>query len=79
VGNPQRRKPCCSGELHDIDVCRIDIGRYEAVFFPETYRRTARTLFKAKGPFIIRGRVESDLGAINLTTENVILIDKQSL
>ena len=49
-------------------------GRFEAVFFPDTYRRTARTLFKAKGPFIIRGRIESDLGAINLTTENVLLI-----
>jgi DNA polymerase III alpha subunit len=49
-------------------------GRYEAVFFPDAYRRTARALFKAKGPFIISGRVESDLGAINLTTENIQLI-----
>jgi DNA polymerase III alpha subunit len=49
-------------------------GRYEAIFFPDTYRRTASTLFKAKGPFLIKGRVESDLGAVNLTAEKVLLI-----
>jgi len=50
-------------------------GRYEAVFFPDTYRRTARTLFRAKGPFIIKGRVESDLGAVNLTAEDILLVN----
>ena len=51
-------------------------GRYEAVYFPDTYRRTARTLLKAKGPFIISGRVESDLGAVNLTAENIQFISE---
>jgi DNA-directed DNA polymerase III PolC len=49
-------------------------GRYEAIFFPDTYRRTARTLFKAKGPFIIKGRVESDLGAANMSVDRLSLI-----
>jgi DNA-directed DNA polymerase III PolC len=49
-------------------------GRYEAIFFPDTYRRTARTLFRAKGPFLITGRVESDLGAVKLSAEKVLFI-----
>lgn len=50
-----------------------------AVFFPDTFRRTARTLFKAKGPFIISGCVESDLGAVALTAEDIVLVSEESI
>ncbi|MBN2184035.1 MAG: DNA polymerase III subunit alpha [Candidatus Krumholzibacteriota bacterium] len=42
------------------------LGRFEAVFFPETYRRTAGELIRGRGPFHIRGRVESELGVESL-------------
>jgi error-prone DNA polymerase len=50
-------------------------GRFEATFFPKTYRRTARTLARGPGPFLIRGRVESELGVESLVAERVILLE----
>ena len=50
-------------------------GRFEAIFFPRVYRRVARELFRAKGPYHIRGRVESDLGAVSVVASGVELID----
>ncbi|MBN2071044.1 MAG: DNA polymerase III subunit alpha [Candidatus Krumholzibacteriota bacterium] len=41
-------------------------GRFEAVFFPEVYRRTAKELVRGRGPFHIRGRVETELGVESL-------------
>jgi error-prone DNA polymerase len=49
-------------------------GRFEATFFPETYRRTARELARGPGPFLIRGRIESELGVESLVAENVVLV-----
>ncbi len=50
-------------------------GRYEATFFPRVYRRAARELFRAGGPFLVRGRVESELGVENLVASGVQLIN----
>jgi error-prone DNA polymerase len=50
-------------------------GRFEATFFPEAYRRAARTLFRAPGPFLVRGRVESELGVESLVADEVALLD----
>ncbi|MDD4857776.1 MAG: DNA polymerase III subunit alpha, partial [Candidatus Krumholzibacteria bacterium] len=47
-------------------------GRFEATFFPEAYRRAARVLARGPGPFLIRGRVESELGVESLTADEVI-------
>ena len=46
-------------------------GRFEAIFFPEVYRRVARELFRARGPYHIRGRVESDLGAVSVVARDI--------
>jgi error-prone DNA polymerase len=53
-------------------------GRFEATFFPAAYRRAARTLFRGPGPFLIRGRVECELGVESLVAESVVHLDGQS-
>jgi DNA polymerase III alpha subunit len=47
-------------------------GRFEATFFPKAYQRAARTLFRGPGPFLVRGRVESELGVESLVAECVM-------
>ena len=49
-------------------------GRFEATFFPEAYRRAARVLVRSPGPFLIRGRVESELGVESLVAESLSLV-----
>jgi error-prone DNA polymerase len=49
-------------------------GRFEAIFFPKVYRRVAKELFRARGPYHIRGRVESDLGAVSVVAEDAELL-----
>lgn len=49
-------------------------GRFEATFFPEAYRSAARSLVRAPGPFLIHGRVESELGVESLVAESVSMI-----
>ena len=49
-------------------------GRFEAIFFPKVYRRVAAELFRARGPYHIRGRVESDLGAVSVVARDVTLL-----
>jgi error-prone DNA polymerase len=51
-------------------------GRFEATFFPAAYRRAARTLFRGPGPFLVRGRVESELGVESLVAESVMLVEE---
>jgi DNA polymerase III alpha subunit len=51
-------------------------GRFEAIFFPKVYRRVARELFRARGPYHIRGRVESDLGALSVVARDIELLGK---
>ncbi|MCX5753727.1 MAG: DNA polymerase III subunit alpha [Candidatus Krumholzibacteria bacterium] len=49
-------------------------GRFEATFFPEAYRRAASALIRGPGPFLIRGRVESELGVESLVAESLSLV-----
>ena len=49
-------------------------GRFEAIFFPRVYRRVAKELFRARGPYHIRGRVDSDLGAVSVIAEDAVLV-----
>ena len=49
-------------------------GRFEAIFFPKVYRRVARELFRARGPYHIHGRVESDLGAVSVVARDVTFL-----
>ena len=48
---------------------------YETVFFPETYRKFCRMLSNAR-PYLLRGLVEEDFGAISLTVNHVEFLDK---
>ena len=48
---------------------------YETVFFPETYRKFCRMLSNAR-PYLLRGLVEEDFGAISLTVSHVEFLDK---
>jgi DNA polymerase III alpha subunit len=49
-------------------------GRFEAILFPEVYRRTAAELVRGRGPFLIGGRVESELGVESLVACDVRLV-----
>jgi len=51
-----------------------ECGRFEATFFPEAYRRSARLLFRRPGPFLVRGRVESELGVESLVADKVVML-----
>jgi error-prone DNA polymerase len=49
-------------------------GRFETVFFPEVYRRTARVLGRGPGPFVVGGRVESELGVESLIARELCIV-----
>ena len=48
---------------------------YETVFFPEVYRKFCRMLSNAR-PYLLRGVVEEDFGAISLTVKHIEYLDK---
>jgi error-prone DNA polymerase len=48
---------------------------YETTFFPRAYERFSRMLGYHR-PYLLRGRVEEDYGAISLTVEDVALLEK---
>jgi len=48
---------------------------YETVFFPEVYRKFCRMLSNAR-PYLLRGLVEEDYGAISLTVKHIEFLDK---
>jgi DNA polymerase III alpha subunit len=49
-------------------------GRFEATFFPKAYCATAPALVRGPGPFLIHGRVESELGVESLVAERLSLV-----
>jgi len=51
---------------------------YETVFFPEVYRKFCRMLSNAR-PYLLRGLVEEDFGAISLTVSHIEFLDKVSI
>ena len=48
---------------------------YETTFFPRAYERFCRMLTTAR-PYLLRGRVEEDFGAVTLTVEEVRFLDR---
>ena len=48
---------------------------YETVFFPKVYRKFCRMLSNAR-PYLLRGLVEEDFGAISLTVRHIEFLDK---
>ena len=51
---------------------------YETVFFPEVYRRFCRMLNNVR-PYLLRGLVEEDYGAISLTVKRIEFLDKVNI
>ena len=49
-------------------------GLIETVLFPDVYRERGHVLFD-QGPFIFRGKVEEDFGAITLTVTHLDRVD----
>ena len=48
---------------------------YETTFFPRAYERFSRMLGYHR-PYLLRGRVEEDFGAISLTVEDIACLEK---
>jgi error-prone DNA polymerase len=48
---------------------------YEAVFFPKAYNRFCHMLNAAR-PYLLKGRVEEDFGAVNITVDWIGFLDK---
>jgi len=46
---------------------------YEATFFPEAYARFCHLLTRAR-PFVLRGKIEEDLGAVSIVVDAVSLL-----
>lgn len=59
-----------SGEAMEFLTFEDETGVVETTFFPRVYRRYAPQLF-AGCPYMLRGRVEEEYGAITLTVEGV--------
>jgi DNA-directed DNA polymerase III PolC len=50
-------------------------GLIETVLFPDVYRERSHVLFD-QGPFIFRGKVEEEFGAVTLTVTNIDRLDR---
>jgi DNA polymerase III alpha subunit len=50
-------------------------GLIETVLFPEVYRKRAHVLFD-QGPFIFRGKVEEEFGAVTLTITHLDRLER---
>ncbi|MFQ5767729.1 MAG: DNA polymerase III subunit alpha [Acidobacteriota bacterium] len=50
---------------------------YETTLFPAAYRKFCRMLSHAR-PYLLRGKVEEDFGALNLTVEDLRFLDAPS-
>jgi error-prone DNA polymerase len=49
---------------------------YETTFFPRPYARFCRMLSSAR-PYVLRGRIEEDFGALTLTVEEAEFLDRR--
>jgi error-prone DNA polymerase len=50
-------------------------GLVETVLFPDVYRRRGHILFD-QGPFLIRGKVEEEFGAITVTVTHLERVER---
>ncbi|HET9480760.1 MAG TPA: DNA polymerase III subunit alpha, partial [Candidatus Polarisedimenticolia bacterium] len=50
---------------------------YETTFFPDAYRRFCHRLSHRR-PYVLRGRVEEDFGAVTLTVSGLEFLDQQA-
>jgi DNA polymerase III alpha subunit len=54
-------------------------GRFEATFFPVSFERNAHELLRGRGPFLMKGRVETEFGVPMVVAERVQLLVRRKL
>jgi len=67
-----------NGDIMKFISFEDNTGIYETVFFPKVYNRFCHMLSAAR-PYILKGRVEEDFGAINMTVNWIGFLDKYKL
>ncbi len=64
--------------VNDEPMCFVTFsdehGRFEASFFPEVYARCATELLRGFGPYLIKGKVETQFGVAELVASHVLLL-----
>jgi len=70
-------KPVHTGKDEPMEFATFDDGHglIEAVLFPDVYRERGHVLFD-QGPFIFRGKVEEEFGAVTLTITHLDRLER---
>ena len=70
-------KPVHTGQDEPMEFATFDDGHglIEAVLFPDVYRERGHVLFD-QGPFIFRGKVEEEFGAVTLTVTHLDRLER---
>jgi DNA polymerase III alpha subunit len=70
-------KPVHTASEEPMEFATFDDGRglIETVLFPQVYRERSHVLFD-QGPFIFRGKVEEEFGAVTLTVTHLERLDR---
>ncbi len=70
-------KPVSTARDEPMEFATFDdgLGLIETVLFPDVYRKRAHVLFD-QGPFIFRGRVEEEFGAVTLTITHLDRLER---
>jgi error-prone DNA polymerase len=70
-------KPVHTGQDEPMEFATFDDGHglIEAVLFPDVYRERGHVLFD-QGPFIFRGKVEEEFGAVTLTITHLDRLER---
>ena len=63
------------GEAMEFLTFEDETGQMETTFFPKAYRRFCYLLDKSR-PFLLRGRVDEDFGAVTLTVDHAMPVLK---
>jgi len=61
-------------ELMEFVTFSDEWGKFEVTLFPKAFQRLGLELRRGKGPFLIRGRVESELGIPGLVARDIALV-----
>jgi len=72
-----KRTTTVNGESMCFVTFSDEHGRFEASFFPEVYERCARELVRGLGPFLVKGKVETQFGVAELVASHVLLLQER--
>jgi DNA polymerase III alpha subunit len=61
-------------ELMEFVTFSDEWGRFEATFFPRAYQRLGLELDRGPGPFLIKGKVEQELGQPGIVATDVAIL-----